>query len=396
MKGTIKKTIIFIILLLPAILYGQSRKELEERISKAENEIQRANRVLVSLEKQEKQKYNEILILKKKINLRRELIESLKIEISLIDNQVAAKQNLINKLELNLAKLKKEYAQMIYYAYKNRNNYDRLMFILAAEDFNQAYRRLKYLEQYTEYRRKQANEIKIQQKKLEYEIAYLADIKQEKEEVIEKRKNEERLLLREQNQEKISIRNLKRRENTLRENVRKNERIKEQLKNAISELIAKEAKANTYYKELNSEEERISSSFYNLKGKHMWPVDEYLVIKKFGVQDHAILNGVKINSEGIDIKVIDNTEVKTIFDGEIKRVIAIPGANMSIIIRHGHYLSVYSNIINVTVRNGDKVKKGDVIGNVYSSDISENSRVLHFRIYEENNKQNPIYWLSNK
>lgn len=396
MKVHAKRIIVLIVLMIPAVLFGQSRKELEEKISEAEAEIQRANKVLVSLEKQEKQKYNEILILKKKIELREELIESLKIEISLIENQIYAKQNLINKLELNLSKLKQEYANMIYYAYKNRNQYERLMFILAAEDFNQAYRRLKYFEQYAEYRRKQAKEIVIQQKNLEYEIAYLADIKQEKENVIGKRQNEERLLLREQNQERISIRNLRKRESTLKENVRKNEIIKEQLKNAIAELIAKEAKTDNYYKELNTEEERISNSFFELKGKHIWPVEEHLVIKKFGVQDHAVLQGVKINNEGIDIKVIENTEVRAIYDGEIKRVIAIPGANMSIIIRHGHYLTVYSNIINVKVRLGDKVETGDVIGNVYTSDLSENSRVLHFRIYEENNKQNPIYWLSNK
>lgn len=386
-------TLCFFFLILSLSAFAQDRENLEKKKQETEKEIAITNRLLEETAANRKSSYNRLLILKKRIFLRSNLIQTLTAEVDLLDREIEGKKENINKLEKELKKLKEEYAKLIYFAYKNRNSYDRLLFVLSAEDFNQAYRRMKYLQQYTSYRRSQARKIFNTQKALEYEIDELQLMRSDKQEVLQKKLREKNLLSREQTRESQDIQALKKREDELRRKLNEKIRIKNKLEKEIAALIEREAAKNTFYKDLNDFEANIDTRFRQKKGSLPWPVEEGVIIESFGEHWHPVLKGVRVNNEGIDIKVSGSTAVRAIFDGEIKRVFAIPGANISVIIRHGHYLTVYSNLVNVRVKTGDKIQASELLGNVFTSPGDEESGVLHLRVYEENKKLDPALWI---
>ena len=394
MKYKSGKILFFIpvLLLLSGTIYSQTKVELEQRRKKTEESIKLTNQLLEQTEKTKSAGLNKLLIIKKRISLREQLINRISDQIKYIENEIGIKNNSIATLEIEIKQLKEEYAKMIYFAYKNRNNYDRLMFVLAADDFNQAYRRMKYFQQYSKYRKKQAEKIVISQKNLEYEIEQLKEQKNEKVKLLANKERERAHLSSERIKENSEINRLKRKESELKKKIRENQRIMQQLKNAIAELIAREAKANKTYKTLSANEELVSQGFKSSKGRLKWPITNGVILEEFGEHPHPVIKGVKIKNEGIDIGTTKDAKVKTIYEGVIKRVIAVPGANMAVIIRHGHYLTLYSNIVNVRVKTGDKVAEGHYIGDVYFTDNDEGS-VLHLRIYEETNVLNPENWL---
>lgn len=383
----------FVFLLISFIGKSQTKKELEVKKEKTLQEIEITNKLLEQTEKSKSAGLNKLLIIKKRISLREQLINDISNEIDLLDNNIEQKNNKIIKLENDIKKLKEEYAKMIYYAYKNRNSYDRLMFILSAEDFNQAYRRMKYFQQYSKYRQKQAEKIVISQKNLEYEIEQLRESKNEKVELLARKEKERSHLTYEKDKENSEVARLKRKERELRNKVRKNEKVMKQLENAIAELIAKEASTNKTYKTLTANEELVSQGFKSARGKLIWPISDGVIIQEFGKHAHPVLKGVVIDNQGIDISASKDSKVKAVYNGEIKRVFATPGKNMAVIIRHGHYLTLYSNIINVRVKAGDKIEEGHYIGDVYYSENNKEGSTIHLRIYEETKVLNPKNWL---
>ncbi|HRW61968.1 MAG TPA: peptidoglycan DD-metalloendopeptidase family protein [Bacteroidales bacterium] len=375
--------------------YGQDKKQLEEEKNKTLEEIEITNKILKEVEQSKSTGLNKLLIIQKRISLREKLINDINREIYSIDGVIENKNNEILKLENEIKNLKDEYAKMIYYAYKNRSNYIRLMFVLSAEDFNQAYRRMKYFQQYSKYRKQQAEKIVIAQKNLEYEIEQLKDVKDEKISLLSQKEREKQQLSSEKSNENKEISRLKQREKQLRKKLAEKQKAMRELENAIAELIKREAKANKTFKTLTAEEETISVKFEQNKGMHSWPIEKGIVISEFGEQPHPVIKGVKINNYGIDISASEDAKVHTIFEGEVKTVFAVTGQNMAVIIRHGHYLSLYSNLVNVRVKTGDKINKGHHIGDVYSSKDNSGA-ILHLGIYKEKEAMNPKLWLKNK
>jgi septal ring factor EnvC (AmiA/AmiB activator) len=372
---------------------AQTKEELQKQKQKTEEDLKLTNQLLQQTEKTKSAGLNKLLVIKKRISLREKLINEISQQINMLDNEIEQNSERIIKLENELKQLKQEYAKMIYFAYKNRNNYDRLMFILASEDFNQAYRRMKYFQQYTKYRKKQAEKILITQKNLEYETEQLKEQRSDKIKLLSNKEREKAHLSSEKVKENQEVARLKRKEQELRNKIRENQRVMKQLENAIAELIAREAKENKTYKTLSAEEELISQQFKSNQGRLIWPIDNGVIIREFGEHPHPVIKGVKIKNDGIDIGTNKDAKVKAVFEGEVKNVIAVPGANMAVIIRHGHYLTLYSNIVNVRVKPGDKVTKGHYLGDVYYTDNDEGS-VLHLRVYEETKVLNPKNWLS--
>jgi septal ring factor EnvC (AmiA/AmiB activator) len=395
MKNSLFKIFILIGILISSgsILHAQTKEELERKKQKTEEDIRLTNQLLKQTEKTKSAGLNKLLIIKKRISLREKLISEITQQINLLDNEIEENTKKISTLEKDLKQLKEEYAKMIYFAYKNRNNYDRLMFILASEDFNQAYRRMKYFQQYSKYRKKQAEKIVVTQKNLQYETEQLKEQKASKISLLSSKEREKAHLSSEKIKENREISRLQRKEQELKNKIRENQRVMKQLENAIAELIAREAKENKTFKTLTAEEELISQKFKSNRGKLLWPIDNGVIIREFGEHPHPVIKGVKIKNDGIDIGTNKDAKVKAVFEGEVKNVIAVPGANMAVIIRHGHYLTLYSNLVNVRVKPGDKIQKGHHLGDVYYNKNEEGS-VLHLRVYEETKVQNPKNWLS--
>lgn len=402
--------ILFVLLFISLFIsqaYGQSKSELEQKKRNYEKKINYTNQLLNQTNKSTKFSSHKLSIIQNKIQSRKQLINNIRQEISLLDTIIFHDQQKIIQLRENLKNLKAEYAKMIYFAYKNRNNYDKLMFIFASKDFNQAYKRLKYFQQYSQYRKRQAKLIENTRMLLVHKIDSVEIVKAEKQELIYDKKIENSKFITEKEQQSKILTNLTKQKLKLIKRLRKQQREAISLQRKIEAIIAEEAKkaAAVAKKEgkkgkdvfmLTPEDKLVSNEFFKNKNHLPWPTKRGIVTSYFGVHPHPFLKGITIRNNGIDITTTKGSIVRAIFQGEVSRVFSIKGANITVIIRHGNYLSVYSNLKDVLVKSGDKVKARQAIGVAFTDAEEDNKTVIKFQIWKENKKLNPMLWLAHK
>ena len=423
--------IAYIILITSAIsLNAQTRSELEKKHKKTQEEIKYTNNLLKKTQRDKKISMNQLLILNKKINARQELVKTISSEVETLDGKINQNQQNINNLEKNLKHLKQNYAKMIIFAYKTRTSYDKLMFILSAKDFNNAYRRLKYLQQYADFRKKQMEQIVNTKHDLSVKVNDLQAKKTDKENLLNEEKQETKQLTSEKTEQAIMLKSLKSKEKELAKKLAQQKLADQKLKNIISNLIAEEIKkaeiarkekalkekirkekelknktnvekpkniikpkVNSVF-DLTPAEQIVSDKFEANKGKLPWPIERGVITSTYGEHDHPVLKGIKIKNDGVYISTTQGSVARAIFDGVISKIISIPGKNKTIIIRHGDFLTVYSNLREVSVNVGEKVKTKQKIGIVFSDSEDENKTILELQIWHGTAKQNPEYWLS--
>ena len=395
-----KALLLYIILLLFAInSSGQSRNELEAEKKKTINDINYTNKLIRKNVKVRKNTYNQLLLINKKLELRNELISTIKQELLNIDKQIIENQKIIFLLKSDMEKIKKEYSLLIYYAYKYRKPYEVLLFVFSADDLNQAYRRVRYIKELSEFRVKQAELIQITEKDIYKKIEILEIEKARRKELVFEKNEEKDNLNIEENRKKVIIRKLKSKEKELKEKLTKQQNINSKINKKIRDFIEEEARKAAKLSKgkelmiLTPEEKIISSEFSKNKLRLPWPTERGIITQKLGEQNHPILKGIKIRNDGIDISTTENSIVRVIFKGEVSRIFAISGANKSVIIRHGNYLSVYSNLKEVIVKVGEKVDTKQTIGTVYFDVNDPSKSTLKFQIWKENTKLNPEQWI---
>jgi len=383
------------------------RNKLEADKKKLEQDIQYTNKLLNQTRKVRSSSLNELIILNNQIKKRESLISNIKDEIAFFDRQITNNNDSIKTLNNSLEKLKEEYARMIYYSFKNKNTYDRLMFIFSAEDFNQAYRRLKYFQQYSAYRKAQVKLIQETQEKLDYKVReYEAQIT-ERESLLSELQVEYDALTQEKASKNRNVVQLSKKEKDLKKDLRNKQRAAQKLEDAIKDIIAEEirlaeerAKRESSMKKaddmsLTPVEFELSANFANNRGKLPWPSARGIVSGTFGEHAHPVLKHVKVKNNGINILCTEGENARAIFEGKVTRVMSVPNYNTVVIIRHGEYLTVYSNLIEVYVKSGDEVSTMQSIGKIFT-DPEESKTELHFEIWKAKTLQNPTYWLAKK
>lgn len=385
--------IFFFAVLFSPNLYSQSKKELQEKINSKRNEIENANNILEETKENKQSTLHQLTILKKRVTLRNELLEQLEQQVSNIERRISDHQRQIEQLQDKIDRLKKNYEKIIYNAYLNNKGFNKLMFILSAESFNQAYKRFKYLNQLAKYRRGQARQISLQKEKLELKIQELKHLRSQKEDIRAQKLDEKQKLKNEENQVQQQIRSLKRKESQIRKDIQQKRQAVAQLEKEIKKIIEEEKKRTKRWKDLSDKQKEITDAFASSKGKLEWPINDGVITSEFGENSHPVLEGIKTFNNGIDISTTKNSKVRCVFEGITRKVISIPGANITVIVRHGNYLTVYSNLIDVNVRPGDQVAKGEIIGEVYRDESSQEN-ILHLELYRENERLNPKDWLN--
>jgi septal ring factor EnvC (AmiA/AmiB activator) len=291
--------------------------------------------------------------------------------------------------------LKQDYENAVLSSFRSSKGNSEIGYILSAKDFNQGYKRLKYLQQITKFRRQESetilelkSEIEVTKKKMEEDIVRISELKSRE----EQQKN---LLQGEQDKQQKVVKSLSNKERQLERELEDKKRAAKRIESEISKLIAEERrKAGTT--ELSPEQKLISDNFYENKGKLPWPVEKGVVTSHFGIHNHPVLKYVKENNSDIEITSSGPTPVRSVFKGTVARVFSIQGLNMSIIIKHGKYFTVYSNLVNVTVKTGDKVDTKQIIGTVFNDKDKGNEAVLKFMVTEEKVNLDPELWISKK
>jgi septal ring factor EnvC (AmiA/AmiB activator) len=386
-------------LAIPVLAQKPTKTDLEEKKKKLQQDIELTNQLLSETKKSKRLSLNHILTLNKKLADRQELINTISGQIFGLNRQIYETNKNITELQAELKKLKDDYAKMIYNAYRNRDEYSRLMFIFASTNFNQAYIRLKYLQQYSEYRHQQAQQIEIKQKELNQKVIELEVRKSEKRELLGSQENEKEVLTKEKSEKEEILTELQSKEKQLKAELEKKKKDAEKLQQAIMRIIREEIeKANTDKTKpatrlvLTPEAQQLSSSFSNNRGKLPWPVIQGVIIDRFGPHPHPTMPEITISNNGVDIATSKGALARSVFDGEVTGVVNIPSSGHVVIIRHGEFLSVYANLNEVYVKSGDKIKTKQNLGSILL-DEEDNKTELHIEIWKGQNKLDPEDWL---
>ncbi len=388
--------IAFALLVLAGGLQAQTRKELEQKKSKLRQDIQYKNKLLKETQQTKKSTLNSLLILNKKIQEREELIATIKREISIIDQKISENEALIRTMQDDIKRLKEEYAEMIRFAYKTRNKSDKLMFVFAASDFNQAYKRLKYFQQYSDYRKRQTAAIMRMEKELEERNAQLLAQRKLKEELLGNESQERLQLSREKGDQQTLVASLQTKEKELRADIRDKEKERRILQKAIERIIAEEirkaSKAGTKKGvfELTPEAKALAANFTANKGKLPWPVEKGVVVSAYGVHAHEVVRSVKVKNNGLTISTQAGGVARAVFEGEVTGVIKIEGAGKAVMVRHGNFFTVYGNLNEVFVQRGDRVTTKESLGVIRTAN---NKTELQFELWQDSAPTNPQYWL---
>lgn len=374
----------------------ETSDQLEAKRKQLEAEIEYTNQLINQTKKSKQLTVGELSLLNNRISQRNELLATLKKEIDLLDTKIQVNEQTVNKLSKELVSLKKEYAKVIYFAYKNQSDYSKLIYLFSSEDLNQAYQRWRYIEQVGTYLRTEAENIKNTEAVKTAELEELNQQKNEKNLLLDKENLQVSKLEQEKVQKDKLVRNLSGKEKQLQADLKAKEKESRKLQKKIEDIIARETKpkkeatgGGTY--KMTPAEKELSTSFASNLGKLPWPIEKGMISETFGVHQHPVLKNVKTKNNGIDIATSPGTVARSVFDGVVVSVVTITTTNIAVIIKHGDYFTVYSNLDEVFVKQGDKVSTKEKIGKVHTSlkGITE----LHFEVWKEKALQNPAKWI---
>jgi septal ring factor EnvC (AmiA/AmiB activator) len=371
---------------------GQTKAELEEKRKATLNEIIYVDNMLKSTAKQKVESMNAVKIIGNKLNLRESVIKNMREEINLFSERIDLNTTAINMMESDLIELKNDYARAVVNSYKSQKENPELVYILSAKDFNQGYKRVKYLQQITKFRRRESeiimelkDQIQTSKVRLENDLARISDLKTKEEQ-------QKSLLQTEQEKKQAMVRSLSNKERQLKKDLEEKRRIAAKIEKEIARIMEDERK-RAIKSDNTPEQKLIGENFAENRGRLPWPVERGIITSQFGMQKHPVLKYVTENNIGIEITSLGKTTVRTVFKGEVAKVFSIPGANMTIIIRHGKYLTVYQNIVDLKVKLGDKVETKQELGNVYCETDNGSKAILKFMIFEEKEKLDPESWI---
>jgi len=375
---------------------AQSREELQRQKQKAFEEIKIARELMEKTAEQRESSVQQLRILQQGINSRSQVISTLESEVKLYSRNIEDTQARIVELKRENEKNKEEYARLIYYAYRNHTDYEKLMYILAGSSISQSYQRYKYLKYIGEYRVRKAAEIEGNIDELARQQQNLNSLKNEKLGLMESKESEQNSLVKQRSREASMVSELRNRESQLKKEIEEKERIASEVEARIREIIEEEARkssSNNIYESLTPEQELVGNDFRKNKGKLPWPVDKGIVTVGYGNHEVPGLRGSSVKNNGIDFASAPGTEVRAVFEGEVSKVFGILGANYTVLVRHGEFLSVYQNLVNVRVKSGDKVLTKEKLGEAFT-DENEKVASMHFEVWQERNILNPEEWIS--
>lgn len=387
---------ILINLLLAGIVSGQSRNDLQLQKQKAYDDLKLTRELMEKTTARRSNSVKQLRLLQNGINIRASLIFTLEAEVNMLNESIHETEVKIDQLTIDNSKNREEYARLIYYAYRNHTHYEKLMYILAGVNISQSYQRYRYLKYISAYRVQKANEIESLIVELDLQKAQLNELKNEKLSALEEKEVEQEKLVGQRSRKTAMVNSLRRKESQLREDIKEKERIAREVEARIREIIEEEARglnSKNIYGALTPEQELVGNDFRKNRGKLPWPVEKGIITVGFGRHEIPGLRGSGVQNNGIDITSSPGTEVRTVFEGQVTKVFAILGANYTVLIRHGEFLSVYQNLVNVRVKTGDKVLTKERLGEAFT-DETENIASVHFEVWQERNILNPEEWIS--
>ena len=379
---------------------NDQQKKLEAQRTKLMNEIKQINNLLFSNTKIRKNAIDEIDDIQVRLNVRSELIKVTNMQANLLTKRININQRNIDTQRKELDELKKEYAKMIQKSYASKSYQNRLMFLFSSENFLQAYRRIQYLKQYARYRRNQGLEIAEKTKLLQNLNKILIEENEIKTKLINENRIVKQKLVEEQKKQRDLINTLRIKQKSLKLQIVKKQKQREKINKEINRLIREaiaesnriSGKAAKDVFQLTPESKLIAKNFRENKGRLPWPLEKGVVTQGFGRQRHPVVKTTIIQSNGVVISTEPFAKVRAVFDGEVMSIIIIKGSNPSVLIRHGSYITLYTNLSKLYVKKGEKVASKQVIGEVFTNQQTGKTQ-LQFGIFNNIKALDPKNWV---
>lgn len=387
--------------------YAQTneQKALEAKREQLQKEIGEINRLLFAEKKEKGNVLDQMEALDKKINVRQQLIRVTNQQSNLLNRQINANVRNISKLRDDLKSLREEYATMIQKSYQNKSQQSRLMFLLSSENFFQAFKRMQYMKQYTQYRKEQGEQIMVKTDELTQLNVDLTNQRKEKDQLIATNNKAKAQLMKEMKSQKELLGSIRQNESKYASAIRKKKRearkIDQQIERLIRNAIAasnkkagagKVTKASSNKFILTPEATLVANNFSANKGKLIWPVEKGIKSQGFGVYKDAVYPGIKHQSNGVIITTDEGAMARAIFEGEVIAILSVPGGNKGVQIKHGNYISTYYNLSDLYVKKGDKVAIKAALGKIYTNRSNGQTR-LKFYLYQDTSRLNPEEWV---
>ncbi len=376
------------------------QKTLEKQKKLLQAEIKQINTLLFNNSNREKSILSQVEDLDVKISVRTELVKVNNQQANLLTQQINVNQRDITNLRKELDELKKDYAEMIQKSYKSKSSQNRLMFLFSSEDFLQAYKRIQYMKQYTNFRKKQGEVITQKTKTLQSLNKALFEQKAQKEVLVMENRKAQKELQQERRSQQRLIRGLKSKSRSLALEIKQKQRkaaeIDKVIERLIREAIAASNKAsgksvkNAFA--LTPESKLLAANFFANKGKLPWPVEKGIVIQRYGTQPHPVVKTTMIKSNGVTIATTPKSKARAVFEGEVMTILSFKGSNPTILIKHGNYITTYKNMGKVYVKKGDKVKAKQPIGEIFTHPQTGKT-TLQFSVFNALKPQNPKSWI---
>ena len=438
-----KRLLFVFLIILTTGLQAQTKEELQRQKVLLQDQIDLASELLLKTKNTKEASLSELQTLNQKIEARNKLIRTMDRQIRSIDREVMRKAKEIKNLEIRVDSLKSDYADLIKLAQRQQKPRDQILFILSSSSFAQAAKRMQYFKDMAAYRERQVQQIAIAQETLARERETLIAKKAEKIQVQTAQEGEKLALQADAQVQETTVQNLQSKESTLKKDIDKKQREAQQLEQQIKRIIAEEMRkakeraersslegeakelglvsgkdysrrtSNKALKKLidktraakgldvrddgpsfamTPEARALANTFASNKGALPWPVERGIITGKFGKHPHPIVKGVIVDNPHIEITTEENAIVRSVFEGEVSSVVPIPGANVMVLVRHGNYFTVYSNLINVKVKAGDVVSLKEPIGTAFTDE--EGKTMVQLGIWKDADIQDPNPWLA--
>ena len=376
------------------------RSQLERERQKLLNQIETSNELLSQTKKNKSKSITHLRALQNKIEKRNALIANLGSEASMIEADIQQKNELIASLENDLTRLRDNYSAMVRAAYKHQIGFSEWMFIFSADDFNKAFKRMRYLREYAHYRKQQAELIGKTKTSFEARLIELELDKSTKQKLQLQYAGQISELKDEKTEENRLVSGLKSKESKIKREIAAKRKNADKLQKEIEDIIRREIElARLKAKDksgsslaITPEAAKLSAGFSSNKGKLPWPVEKGIIISSFGEHPHPVLSGVKTKNNGVDIKTETNATVRSVFDGAVVSVMYNPGFQTAVLVKHGDFFSLYSNLKEAFVTKGDKVTTKQTLGLAYT-EKGDNSTEVHLEIWKSTSQLNPALWI---
>ena len=391
MKGKLYIVLLMAVMACP-VFAADSVKDLQKKQRQLQAEIEQTNKMLKQTKKDESATMNKLQLLNQNIKTQKKLIHTLDSEITALNREMKRLSNTRDSLQVILERYKADYAQMVRQSHYARMQQSPLLFLLASDSFQQLARRTRYLQEFAHFRQEQVRRIENTQAEIDTQNELLENNKADKQAALSTRKREQANLQRDERKQKNMLNQLKSKEKDLNKQIKQKQKKVDELNRKIDEMVRKQTEKASKTT-LTKEQQLIAGGFEANKGRLPWPVEKGMISGHFGKQQHPVYSQVTMDNKGIYLQTTAGTKARAVYKGEVTSCFMV-GGTYAVIVQHGNYRTVYSNLSELSVKQGDKVDTKQAIGTIFTDPEQDQKTELYFQIYKDKNIQNPELWIA--